>query len=1065
MPREPHPIRSHDSTVLPPGGGLVGVAIRQPVFTTMVMIGLMVVGFFSLTRLSTEEYPDVSLPILNIQTIYPGASPDAMEQQVTRIIEEAVNTSQGIEGLSSKSFEGVSVVTIQFVLGTDINAATAEVRSKIEQVRRQLPLDIDPPTVQQVDIREQPIISLGLSSESRSIGELTTLAEGDLRRELEGISGVGRVQLSGGVKREIQVLLHPIRLQSLDITANQAIGALRQQNLDAPAGRIEQASVESLVRVVGRVETPQDFGKIIVADRGGVPVRLSEIAEVRDGTEQARSLAMINGGKALGIDLMKVGGANTIDVATKAQKIISKLQTTLPRDVKLSMIRDSSISVRESVASVRDELISGAILTIIIVFVFLGSGRATIITSLALPVCVISTFIVFRMLGFTLNGMTMMALSLSIGLLVDDAIVVIESAVRHQQLGKNPFLAAFEGTQEIFLAVLASTLTIVAVFVPVAFMGGIVGKFFYQFGVTIAWAILVSLFVSFTLTPMLSAWWAGRNPHGASKPGRIPVLGRLFQAFDRSFDHLARKYRGVVSWVLMHRIFTLFLALLSFVGALALFPFIGGSFMPAQDSSEFMVTFSTRSGASFGYTCAKAAEIDSILRGLKEVELTYITVGAGAIGSINKGETYVKLVPAKKRARSQEELMTVVRSKLAGVYGVRTSVSEKAAVGAAQKPVQISLTGPQLETLGQIAQSIVELVNKVPGAIEVESSIGDPKPEIRLEVDVDQASQFQLDVSTILNTVQPLLAGQIATKRRDPLGREYNVVAQLPPEERTTAESLARLPIRRPGQAGENLDQQSVPLGQVATIRNAFGPSAIERDKMARVATISANVSGRSLSEVSGDIQAALAKMKLPPGYATRMGGDTEQLQQTVGYVVQAIALAIIMIYLILASQFGSFLQPLAIMFSVPLALIGVFLALLLTHDTLNMMSMIGLIMLMGIVTKNAILLLDSANEERRAGRNMNEALIHAGEVRFRPIMMTTAATIFGMLPIAFAMGAGGEARAPMARAVIGGLITSTLLTLLVVPVVYTYLEQSGAWFRQKFFHSPGDSNDRDSAI
>ncbi len=1037
------------------GGGLVGVAIRQPVFITMIMAALMVVGYFSARRLPIDQYPDISFPILTVQTVYLGASPEAIEQQITRVIEEAVNTTRGIEKLTSKSIEGISLVTIQFVLGTDINAATAEVRSKIEQVRRQMPADIDPPIIQPVDINQQPILSLALSSTGRSIGDLTALADTDVRRSLESVSGVGRVQINGGLKKEIHVWLRPVQMHSLDISADQVIGALRQQNLDAPAGRMEHGNQEFLVRVVGRIQRPEEFRNIMVTDRGGVPVRLSEIAEVEDSTEEPRTLALVNGKPAIGIDLMKIGGVNTVQVAEAARKVIAKLQATLPKDVSLAVIRDNSINIKESVEAVKHELVLGAILTVAIVFLFLNDGRATAITSLALPVSVVSTFIIFRALNFTINVMTLMALSLSIGLLIDDAIVVIESAVRHRTGGKDPFTAAFEGTQEIFLAVLASTLVILAVFVPVAFMGGIIGKFFYDFGITIAWAIMVSLFVSFTLTPMLSAWWAGPE-HGTAAARKRTFFGRALQGFDRLFERIARRYRSVVSWVLHHRKTTLAAAVLSFVGALALFPLIGGAFMPDQDASEFTITFSTPTGYSFDYTKAKAEEIETLLRSLPGLKQTYTTIGSGVLGTVNKGDVYVALVPPQQRDRNQDELMEVARQKLAGLYGITFSVGKMSALGSAQKPIQISLTGPANDALDQFADQVTRAVERVPGAIEVESSSGERKPEVRLQVEIEQANALQLDVATIAGTVQPLLAGQTATRWRDPLGRERNVIVQLPASERATAEQIAQLPIRRAGASSDNPDENSVPLGQVVRITQANSPSVIEREYMARVITVQANVAGRSLGDVSTDIQNSLDKVPRPAGCAVRMGGDTEQLQETVGYVIDAVVLAAIMIYLILASQFGSFLQPLAIMFSVPLALIGVFLALLLLQDTLNMMSMIGLIMLMGIVTKNAILLVDSANDQRRAGQNLWDALIHAGEVRLRPIAMTTFATIFGMLPIALGIGAGGAARAPMARAVIGGLMTSTLLTLLVVPVIYSYLEEFTTWMQTRVLHRRG---------
>ena len=1030
-----------------PGGGFVGIAIRQPVFTTMIMIGLMVLGAFSLRRLAIDEYPDVSIPILTVQTLYPGASPEVVERQVTKPIEEAVNTTQGIKKLTSQSYESISIILIEFELGTDISAATAEVRSKIEQTRRLMPGDIDTPVVQQVDISQQPIVSLALISTNQTVGQLSTLADNQVRRELEGVSGIGRVQISGGLKREIHVLLKPTRMYAMGVSANQVISALRSQNLDVPAGHIEHGNQEYLVRVVGNIRKPQDFANIVVANTGpGGLVRLSQIAEVLDTTEEQRAIALIDGRPGVGIDLLKVGGANTVSVAQQVEEVVEVVRKKLPAGVKLSIIRDNSVNIRDSVSAVRDELVMGAILTVAIVFLFLNDLRATLITSLAIPVSVISTFVVLQALGFTLNTMTLLALSLSIGLLIDDAIVVIESAVRHREGGKDSFQAALDGTHEIFLAVLASTLTIVAVFVPVAFMGGIIGKFFFQFGLTIAWAIMVSLFVSFTLTPMLSAWWGNSEAHVGGPAREKGWLGRMLIKFNALFDRLARSYRRVISWALDHPIKMVLTSLLSFVGAMALFPYIGGGFMPKVDTSDFNVDFNTPGGSSFQYTSGKAREIAQVLRGLGEVRQTYVTVGSGASSEINKGHAYVKLSPPKERQKDQVELMELARRRLSQIYGVVTSVSAAGGLGASAKPIQISIAGPQLQVLDSLAAQVVNAVTNVRGAIEVESSLGDPKPQVELKVDVEKANDLQLDAATIVNSVQPLLGGQVATRWNDADGNQTDVLVRLPLTDRSSAAEIGRLPIQRYGM-GEN---SAIPLGQVAEIRQGTGVSLIQHEGLARVATIQANIQGRALSDVSKGVEAALKKIPLPPGYTINMGGDTKQLTETVGYVVQAILLAVILIYLILASQFGSFLQPLAIMFSVPLAIIGVLLALLVTHDTLNVMSMIGVIMLMGIVTKNAILLIDSANERRREGQNLHDALVHAGEVRLRPIIMTTLATIVGMLPIAFGLGAGGEGRAPMARAVIGGLITSTFLTLLVVPVVYIYLEEFGEWFQVK---------------
>ncbi|HEX7121564.1 MAG TPA: efflux RND transporter permease subunit, partial [Gemmatimonadaceae bacterium] len=688
------------------------------------------------------------------------------------------------------------------------------------------------------------------------------------------------------------------------------------------------------------------------------------------------------------------------------------------------------------------------LLTVIIVMLFLNDWKATVITSFALPVSVISAFILMGALGFTLNVLTLMALALSIGILIDDAIVVIENIVRHREMGEVPRVAAFRATSEIQLAVMATTLSIVAVFVPVAFMGGIVGRFFYQFGLTIAWAVLVSLFVSFTLTPMLSAWW-GVDPHVAGVHGGNP-LTRTIARFNTWFDGLAGRYRGVIAWALRHRKTVIGIAVASFFGAFMLFPFIGGGFMPTSDNSEFVATIETPEGSSLAYTQQKAEQVTRVLRELPGVEYTYTTIGAGAAGTVTNGEIYVKLTPPGDREHSQQELMVMAREAVGRIYGVQTAVLESGGVGGAQAPISVDLRGPDIDRLQALSEQIAEMMRGIPGVVDVQTSIDDPRPEFRIDVRRDVANEVGLDVGQIAATVRPFLAGEVVTRWEDPTGEERDVVVQVPPGARVSVEDLAGLPVatNRRGPTGEVI---TVPLGDVAVLERGTAPAQINRQAMQRVANVTASTAGDlSVAEASAAIREGLAQMNLPQGYSVTLGGETEALEETVGYVIEAIVLAVVLIFLILASQFESITHPFSIMLSLPLSLIGVLLALLVTNDTLNMMSMIGVILLFGLVTKNAILLVDNANARRRGGTDRFTALVEAGAVRLRPIMMTTMAMIAGMTPIALALGEGGGFRAPMARAVIGGLITSTLLTLVVVPVAYTYFDDFGGWVARR---------------
>jgi len=1030
------------------GAGLSALAIRRPVFTAMVMSALVVLGFFSYRRLPIDQFPSIDLPIVTVQTVYPGASAGTVEREVTRRLEEAFNPVQDVKKITSISLEGVSQVVVEFQLTRNVDVAAQDLRSKIDAIRRDLPDGVESPVVQKIDFGSMPILSLALSNPDVPLVKLTTLADEAVRRRLESVAGVGEVRISGGVKREVRVYLQPSRMEALGVTVPQIEGALQRQNLDVPAGRVILGAREQLVRVSGRIRTPEQFNNVIVATRGGLTIHLSDVARVEDGTEEERSLALVDGRRSIGIDLLKVSGANTVQVADGINAQIAKMHEILPKGTELRVVRDNSVLIRNSVSDVLDELFLGALLTVIIVMLFLNDWKATAITALSLPVSVISSFLIMRALGFSINVITLMALSLSIGILIDDAIVVIENIVRHREKGEDHFTAAGNGTREIILAVMATTLSIVAVFVPVAFMGGIIGRFFYAFGITVAWAVLVSLFVSFTLTPMLSAWW-GVNPHvHGTTEGNI--LTRTIARFNAWFDRQAHLYRNIIRWALRNRRKTVAIATLSLVAAFALIPFIGGEFSPGSDNSEFTVSFETPEGSSLAQTQAKAEQVVATLRAMPGVAYTYTTIGAGATGTVRSGEIYVRLVPPHERPLKANQMMMEARARLGRLYGVRSYLLERSGPGGAQAPLQVELRGPDITELQRLSVKLRDAVAAIPGIVDVKSSLGDPKPELRVEVNRDAANQIGLDIGTISATMRPLFAGDVATRWEDPTGEERDVRVQVAPELRRSIADVSAMPVPT-SKVGPN-GVSYARLGDIATITVASAPAQIDRTRLERVVTISGGMApGFSLSEASAAIQVQAAKIGLPPGYTVNLAGQTELLAETAGYVVEAILLAVILIFLILASQFESFTQPIAIMLSLPLSLVGVLLALLLSRSTLNMMSMIGVIMLMGLVTKNAILLVDNANERRRSGTHRFDALVEAGAVRLRPIMMTTLAMIAGMLPIALALGEGGEFRAPMARAVIGGLITSTMLTLIVVPVAYSYFDDFGHWIKRRF--------------
>jgi hydrophobic/amphiphilic exporter-1 (mainly G- bacteria), HAE1 family len=1024
---------------------LSNLSIKRPVFATMMMMALMVLGLFSMRRLPLDEMPDVEFPFILVQTRYAGAGPDAVEREVTKKIEEAVNPIAGVKRIESSSVEGFSTLFIEFELSTKVMDAQSDVRSKLDALRPSLPADIETPVVSRFDFRSSPIVSLALSGEGLAMRDLTQLATETISRRIETVDGVGNVTVVGGLQREIHVLLLPPRMEALGVSPDMVVGALRRENMDAPAGRVEAGIGEQLVRVRGRVRDPQQFANLVVTVRGGMPVRLGQVARIEDAQEEERSAAQYSGRRAIGIDIRRISGSNVVEVADGVRKAVGQLGAQLPQGVRLEVIRDNSVWIRESLADVQVTLVLGALLTVFIVFLFLNSWRSTVITGLTLPVSVISAFLAMYAFGFTINTMTLMALSLAIGMLIDDAIVVRENIVRHVERGEDHYTAAGEGTSEIGFAVLATTMSVLAVFIPVGFMGGIVGKFFFQFGITVAFAIAVSLFVSFTLDPMLSSIWYDPQAEGHAERGPV---GRQLERFNARFRDLGVWYRGVIAWALDHRKTTVGLAVGAFVLAIGLLGVgaVGGEFMPKSDRSEISVTVQTPVGSSLAYTRAKAEEVDRYLRSLPEVAFTYLTIGGGQQGTVTDGTMYVRLKPRAERAKSQEDMMVELRRAFPGFRGVTAFVNEAGGMGGGQRPIQVNILGPDVARLQEISDRSLAVIRDVPGLVELKSSLEGRKPEFVVELDRDLAASLGVTVGSVSTGLRTVLSGTTASNFEDASGLTHDIVVRLAPEFRESATDLGRIPLATTQVDQRTMSLVMVPLGQVARIVPSGAPSEIKRYQLERMARIEGNFQGRTLTQVSADIKRRLERPGLlPTGYSIVVGGEQEMFVETVGYIIESLVLAIVFVYLILASQFGSFLQPLAIMLALPLSLIGVMLGLMLTRSTFNIMSMIGVIMLMGLVTKNAILLVDFTNKSREAGLSRRDALIDAGQIRLRPIMMTTLAMIFGMLPTALALGEGGEFRAPMARAVIGGLITSTLLTLIVVPVVYTFFDDFGS--------------------
>jgi hydrophobic/amphiphilic exporter-1 (mainly G- bacteria), HAE1 family len=1004
-------------------------SINNPVFATMVMVAITVLGVFSYARLKVEQMPDVNLPFVFVTTVYPGAAPEAVEADVTKPIEYAVNQVSGVKRVFSNSREGRSDIFVEFRLTTNVAQAMQDVRDRIAPIRPTFPRDVkDPQVIRVENENSQPVVSLAVMSQATGMRELTSLTDQTIVKALENLPGVARIDVNGRVARQILVQIKPDALTALGIGVDQVINAIREANQDVPAGRITKGPSDSVVRVEGKIKDPAQFARIIVAQQGGGPVYLTQVADVIDGEKEMDSISRVNGHPAITLDIQKAQDANIVETGRNVRAAVDALKPRLPPDVEVRVSYSRADQVEAAVNRVKSTIVEGALLTVLIVFFFLHSWRSTIITGLTLPIAVVATFIALYAFGFTLNFLTLMALSLTIGLLIDDAIVVRENIVRHLAMGKNHVAAAREGTDEIGLAVMATTFAIVAVFVPIAFMSGIVGRFFFQFGVSVAVAVLVSLFVSFTLDPMLSSVW--HDPPG-SRFARVRWLGRVMDRVERVIEWMHRVYGAWLGWALGHRKSVIAIALATFFGSFAIVPLVGTEFMPEADQSFISLRLNTPVGSSLEYSNGKVIEAEEVLRQFPEIALAMTTVGTE--DGRNYARINLKLVEANARRRTQKDLERAIRAALKPIPGIELALGY-------DRPIWFNLLGPDPDTLSRLAQQFADKVAQVPGIADLETSDKAANPALSIRLNNDAAADLGVTVQQVGATIRPLLAGDTISYWLGPDGQNYEVNVQLSKDRRQLASDLGNLYLTT-NKRGPDGQMRMVPLRQVAELVESTSPQIIKRQDLQRRVGIYANVEGRPAGDVGSDVQKIASAMELPPGYSLAAAGQQQDMQESFQAAVAALALAIVFIYLILASQFASFTQPIAIMASLPFSLIGVFIALLLTGTTLNIFSIIGFIMLMGLVTKNAILLVDFANRARRGGASLVDALQTAGQVRLRPIIMTTAAMIGGMLPLALGIGEGGETQAPMGRAIIGGVVTSTLLTLIVVPVIYTYLD------------------------
>jgi HAE1 family hydrophobic/amphiphilic exporter-1 len=1020
---------------------LSDTAIKRPVFTVMMVTALVVLGAFSYNRIPVDLFPDVDFPYVVVMTAYPGADPETIESEVTKLIEDEINTISGLKHITSTSQDGLSMIIAEFELGEKPSDKALEVREKISTITSELPDDAEDPIIQRFDPDAMPIMSLVVSGD-RPLKEITTFSKDVIKKRLEGVPGVGAVQLAGGEEREIQIALDRARLEAFRLPVHEIAAAIAQANVEIPVGRLDRGESEITVRALGRLIDWRDFAAIVVAHRDGKPVRLSDIATVSDGIAEQRSYARYNGAEAVSLNVVRQSGANTVQVADGIQARLVELRRELPPDIEIVVATDNSIFIRDSVEDVIVNILYGGLLAVLVIFIFLADWRTTLISALAIPTSIIATFMMMDLLNFTINFMSLLGLSIATGLLLDDAIVVIENIHRHFHRGGNSHTAAAEGTGEIGLAVMATTFTIVAVFVPVAFMGGIVGRFFYQFGMTVAVSVLVSLFVAFTLTPMLFSRLVTRSEEEQTVRSRRGLYA-LLARFNAAFEWVKGLYRRTLAWALRHRLATMTIAGIGFVGSFFLLPFIGTEFLPMSDRGQIYIAFEAAPGTTLRQTVELTARLEERLRETPEVEGIFTTIGAQQQG-VNEGMVTVILTPHDRRDRHVFVLQSEMRERLADFPGLYLGLALEAG-SMEQQPIGISVQGEDLRVLRMLAAAVEDSAKATPGAREIRNSLSGARPETQIVVDRERASELGLSMAAIASDLRTLVDGSDVTTFKEGT-EEYNVRLRLAPSDRGDPWSLANLMIgsTRDIPAHPNF---MVPLKEVAHLQPRGGPAEIRRYDRRREVLVSGNIaSGAFAGDVRAAVMAKARQVPTPPGYSIRATGEAEIQEESFAEIFTALVLAVIFIYLVLASQYESFTDPFTIMLSLPMSLVGAFVGLFLFGSALSIMSLIGMVLLMGLVTKNAILLIDFVKQARSRGETREAAILEAGPIRLRPIIMTTLTTIMGILPIALGIGPGAEFRAPMGRAVIGGLISSTMLTLIVVPVVYTLLDDVVHW-------------------
>lgn len=1011
---------------------ITDLSLKRPVFAIVVIIALLAVGITSFMGLNLNDMPETNIPYVLVNVTMPGTSPDQMESKVTKVVEDAVGQISGVKHITSSVSEGYSMTMVEFNDSIKSDDAAQDVRSKMSGIRASLPNDINEPVISKLSMDEMPILSISVSGDLSS-ASLSNIVDDTIVPELNTVSGVGSITSYGLMEREIQIKVDKEKLAALNLTIDQVTNGLRSDNIDTPSGKVSDNSREVTLRTYSSIDNVDDFNDVIIATINGTEIRLGEVAEVVDGYKDKDSISYYNGKECIGIDIVKQSGTNTVSVADDIKSKISEIQPSLPEGVSIDVVSDNSETIRSSVTSVEKTMIEGCILAVLIIFLFLRTLGSTAVSAISLPVSIIATFAAMKIMGFTLNTMSLMGLSLSVGLLIDDAIVVIENIVRHLRMGKNPRLAAKEATSEISLAVLATTLTIVAVFLPMSVMDGMIGSFFREFGLTIAFAVLISLFISFTLVPLMSARYV------RDEEDREPrtKLGKFLNWFNHQFDVLAKFYKKILGLVLGHRKKTILVTVILFFMSLALIPMMGFSFSPEQDKGTVTISADLDSGLSLDVAEGKAKQLEEIAQKYPEVVNIYTTIKKDSV-SLN-----LELTDKKDRKESSKEIASQIRAEIRQIPGLDVSVAGASSVSMSSgKSYSLHIQGDDFDQLLEYSQKAKQILAEIPGAVDVGISYKAGKPETKIEVNRDTAADLGVAPASVSNTLGTLFSGS-TVGQYDDNGDRIDVNVSVEDSQSQSLNSVDGIYLQ------SSTSGQMIPIDQLTNKVYSTASSQIDRYDKSRDIQVQANFENISSSELSSAFMKKLnAELPPPEGISISMGGDLQSTQDSMGGMIQAVVLGILFIFLILAAQFESWIDPIAIMFSLPLAVIGALIALFVSGKGLSMVGLIGIIFLLGLVMKNAILLVDFIKKRRKDGLGRREAILDAGLVRLRPIMMTTLAMILGMMPSALDSNTGAEMRQPMAIAIIGGLISSTLLTLLVVPVIYTILDDLKGKFK-----------------